>query len=83
MILVNKVDFQGDDLYVYYNQKGDSGKFIRNRVMIINWKSNEELVSFLKKIFQSIIDKYLVDLDGVKIDWSAFMADVKKYEEKK
>jgi hypothetical protein len=82
MILVDKIDFQGDDLYIHYHVRGDSDKHIRSRIIIVNWKANIELVELLKKMFQSVINNYMND-DEVKIDWERFFADFKAYEEKR
>ena len=81
MTLVDKIDFQGDELFIHYHIKGDSDRHIRNRVMVVNWRANTELSDLLKKIFQTVIGKYMTDSD-VKIDWDAFFADFKAYEKR-
>lgn len=81
MTLVDKIDFQGDELFIHYHIKGDSDKHIRNRILIVNWRANSDLIELLKKMFQNVINKYMLD-DEIKIDWNSFFADFKAYEER-
>ena len=81
MTLVDKIDFQGDDLLIHYHVRGDSDKHIRSRVMIINWRDNVDLQELLKKMFKMVVNKYMTE-DEIKIDWDRFFADFKAYEER-
>lgn len=82
MINLTKIDFNGDELIIQYSQSGDQDKSIHNRMVMVNWKKNEELKSLLTKMFSILVENYL-SAETLEIDWSKFMEDLKKYEVKK
>ncbi len=83
MITVNKIDFQGDELLIYYSKPEDYGKQIKQRMLVVAWKSNPEIQTMLNKLFKAVVDKYIFGEDNKEpINWTEFEAELKKYEAK-
>jgi len=83
MTIIDKIDFQGDNLYIRYHESDDHAKSIIGRIVIIDWKANPELVNIFRKMFQNVVNMYLAGAGNVSIDWDKFIADLKAYEKEK
>lgn len=81
MTTIQKIDFQGDELHIYYVEKGDKDKKIKYRSMTVNWKESPSITEAIESLFTAVVLNYFGD--SVKFDWDKFMKDVKTYEEKK
>ncbi|MFA6971831.1 MAG: hypothetical protein WC208_10570 [Gallionella sp.] len=83
MITVNKIDFQGDDLLIYYTKPEDYQKQIKQRMLVVAWRNNADIMGMLNKLFQAVVDRYIAKEDGKEdINWKEFETELKKYEEK-
>jgi ATP-dependent exoDNAse (exonuclease V) beta subunit len=83
VITVNKIDFQGDDLLIYYTKPEDYQKQIKQRMLVVAWRNNADIMGMLNKLFQAVVDRYIAKEDGKEdINWKEFETELKKYEEK-
>lgn len=82
MIMITKIDFQGDDLYIQYRKPEDVEKKVKFRAMVVDWKSNKEISTLLCSLFQAVASKYFENEPKKGSEWEEFMADLKKYEER-
>ena len=83
MITIQKIDFQGDELLIHYLKPEDQGRQIRNRMLVVAWKENPEVVVLLNRLFEVVINRYMSVEDGKEaVNWNEFIAELKKYEEK-
>ena len=80
MIVIKKIDFQGDDLFIHYNSDKDNMSSIRNRVIVVGWKDNKELNDTLKKMFENIIKRYMVNEE--EVNWEKFSKEFREYEKR-
>ena len=53
-ILINKVDFQNNDLMVFYKIKGDFPNCVE-RAIKLDWRKCPEIVTALENLFKAII----------------------------